>query len=237
VEKLVDKVDKPNRPGDFRRRSAATGVSRQHALHTLLLLELSYPEATCALQHASPWQLLVATILSAQCTDLRVNQVTPALFARFPDPPSLADAPADEVEALIRPTGFFRNKTASLLGCARTVVERHQGQVPQTLAELVALPGVGRKTANVVLGNAFAVPGMVVDTHVGRVARRLGWARASQPEGVERELWALLPRARWTRTSHVLIWHGRRCCRAQTAHCSACPVQARCPRVGVTRAR
>ena len=131
----------------------------------------------------SPWQLLVATILSAQCTDLRVNQVTPALFARFPDPASLAGASAVEVESLIRSTGFFRNKAANLLGCAQAVVARHQGVVPQNMAELVALPGVGRKTANVLLGNAFGVPGMVVDTHVGRVARRLGWAGPASRRG------------------------------------------------------
>ena len=206
-------------------------------LHTLLLLEEQYPAAHCALQHRSPWELLVATILSAQCTDLRVNLVTPALFAAFPDPADLAAAAPAEVEELIRSTGFFRNKAANLIGCARAVAERHGGAVPGTLAELVTLPGVGRKTANVILGNAFGVPGMVVDTHVGRVARRLGWAQAGQPEGVERELCALLPAKKWTQTSHVLIWHGRACCRAQTAHCSSCPVGERCPRVGVQRAR
>lgn len=206
-------------------------------MQTLVLLEQAYPEACCALHHASPWQLLVATILSAQCTDARVNQVTPVLFARFPDPASLAAAPLATVEALIRPTGFFRNKAASLVGCARMVVERHQGSVPRSMAQLVALPGVGRKTANVLLGNAFDLPGMVVDTHVGRVARRLGWAAAAGAEGVERELCALLPVSRWTQTSHVLIWHGRRCCRAQTAHCSACVVRERCRRVGVLRSR
>lgn len=233
----MNKVDNSCRSDVLRRRSATNGVSRRHALHTLILLEQRYPEATCALHHATPWQLLVATILSAQCTDTRVNLVTPALFARFPDPPSLAVAPSNEVEALIRSTGFFRNKAASLIGCARAVVERHGGTVPQTMAALVALPGVGRKTANVILGNAFAIPGMVVDTHVGRVARRLGWAKSDQAEGVEKELCTLLPRERWTQTSHVLIWHGRRCCRAQIAHCSVCPVQERCPRVGVARAK
>jgi endonuclease-3 len=179
----------------------------------------------------------VATILSAQCTDARVNQVTPALFARFPDPASLAAAPLATVEELIRSTGFFRNKAASLIGCARMVVERHQGSVPHSMAQLVALPGVGRKTANVLLGNAFDIAGMVVDTHVGRVARRLGWAAATGAEGVERELCALLPASRWTQTSHILIWHGRRCCRAQTAHCSACVVRERCRRVGVVKSR
>jgi endonuclease-3 len=237
VEKLVDNVDKSQKTEGSGHRSAAPNVTRRHALLTLTQLEQAYPAATCALHHASAWQLLVATILSAQCTDQRVNQVTPALFARFPDPVRLAGAPADEVEGLIHSTGFFRNKAASLIGCARTVTELHRGQVPQTMAELVALPGVGRKTANVLLGNAFDVPGMVVDTHVGRVARRLGWAQAGQPEGAERELCRLLPAARWTGTSHVLIWHGRACCRAQTAYCSICPVRARCRRVGVVRSR
>lgn len=212
-----------------------TRISKRHALQTLVLLELAYPEATCALNHASPWQLLVATILSAQCTDVRVNLVTPRLFARFPQPADLAVAPVAAVEELIRSTGFFRNKATNLVGCAKAVVARHQGLVPQTLAELVKLPGVGRKTANVILGNAFATPGMVVDTHVGRVTHRLGWARGNSPEKVEQELCTLLPRGRWTQTSHVLIWHGRQCCRAQTAHCSVCPVKERCPRVGVRR--
>jgi endonuclease-3 len=206
-------------------------------MQTLARLEQAYPEACCALHHTSPWQLLVATILSAQCTDARVNQVTPALFARFPDPASLAAAPLATVEELIRSTGFFRNKAASLVGCARMVVERHQGSVPRSMAQLVALPGVGRKTANVLLGNAFDIAGMVVDTHVGRVARRLGWAAATGAEGVERELCALLPASCWTQTSHILIWHGRRCCRAQTAHCSACVVRERCRRVGVVKSR
>lgn len=237
MEKPVDNVDKPQKTRDSGCPSLSPALTSRNALLTLTQLEQAYPAATCALCHASPWQLLVATILSAQCTDQRVNQVTPALFARFPDPASLAGAMAAEVEGLIRSTGFFRNKTASLIGCARAVTDCHRGLVPQTMAELVALPGVGRKTANVLLGNAFGVPGMVVDTHVGRVARRLGWARAGQPVGVERELCRLLPPARWTGTSHVLIWHGRACCRALTAHCSICPVRERCPRVGVVRSR
>lgn len=211
--------------------------SLPYVRQTLERLFRHYPDAHCALRHQSPFELLVATILSAQCTDLRVNLVTPALFARFADPQALAVAAPAEVERLIRSTGFFRNKAANLIGCARALVAQHHGRVPQTLAELVALPGVGRKTANVILGNAFGVPGMVVDTHVGRVARRLGWVQARQPEGVERELCALLPKERWTLTSHVLIWHGRACCRAQTALCSGCPVQDFCPKVGVTRSR
>ncbi len=224
----MDNVDKAPSRG---------GITRRHALLTLQRLEASYPGAHCALHHDSPWQLLVATILSAQCTDQRVNLVTPKLFARFPDPASLAVADQCEVEALIRSTGFFRNKAANLVGCAAAVSARHGGQVPPRLEALVALPGVGRKTANVILGNAFSIPGMVVDTHVGRIARRLGWAKGQMAEQVERELCALLPRQRWTQTSHVLIWHGRQCCRAQTASCSKCPVAERCPRVGVGRTR
>jgi endonuclease-3 len=235
VDKSVNNVDNPRNPQASTPSRKAHVISRRHALVTLTRLEEAYPDATCALHYSSPWQLLVATILSAQCTDVRVNLVTPALFARFPEPDHLAAALPADVEELIRSTGFFRNKAANLVNCARAVVERHQGQVPRTLAELIALPGVGRKTANVILGNAFAVPGMVVDTHVGRVARRLGWTRSEQPEKVERELCALLPKAKWTQTSHVLIWHGRACCRAQTAFCSGCPVGDRCPRLGVKR--
>lgn len=237
MEKPVDKVDKPPHARLLPGQAEEHGVPPRHALRTLRLLEQAYPEAACALHHTSPWQLLVATMLSAQCTDQRVNLVTPALFARFPDPAALAAAPPAVVEALIRSTGFFRNKAANLVACARALVVHHGGEVPRVMNDLIALPGVGRKTANVILGNAFAVPGMVVDTHVGRVARRLGWAQCQQPERVERELCTLLPRGRWTQTSHVLIWHGRRCCRAQTAHCSICPVQNRCPRVGVKRAK
>lgn len=212
-------------------------ITPAHAQRTLDCLEKTYPEAHCALVHGNPWQLLVATILSAQCTDVRVNQVTPKLFARFPDAAALADADPAELEALIRATGFFRNKAKNLLGCAAALVREHDGQVPREMRSLVALPGVGRKTANVVLGNAFGVPGMVVDTHVGRIARRLGWVTARTPEGIEEQLCRLLPAERWTQAAHVLIFHGRQCCRAQTAWCSACPVVDRCPQVGVKRQR
>lgn len=237
MEKSVDNVENLQRIQALHPRPGVRPLSRRHALQTLERLEQAYPDATCALQHSSPWQLLVATVLSAQCTDQRVNLVTPELFARFPGPDALARATAEEVERLIRSTGFFRNKAANLIACAGALVAGHQGQVPRTLEALTALPGIGRKTANVILGNAFGIPGMVVDTHVGRVSRRLGWARSNQPAGVEKELCALLPRQRWVRTSHVLIWHGRRCCRAQTAQCSACPVVDRCPRLGVRKAR
>jgi endonuclease-3 len=210
-------------------------ITPAHALATLDCLEATYPEAHCALVHHDPWQLLVATILSAQCTDARVNQVTPRLFASFPGPSAMAAAEPADLENLIRSTGFFRNKARNLVACARELMAGHDGQVPSRMAALVALPGVGRKTANVILGNAFGVPGMVVDTHVGRIARRLGWADAATAEGVEEQLCRLLPDQRWTQASHVLIFHGRRCCRAQTAWCSACPVVDRCPQIGVSR--
>jgi endonuclease-3 len=206
---------------------------RANALKTLDFLESLYPEAECALMHRNPYELLVATILSAQCTDVRVNEVTSALFSRYPDPQRLARADIDELEALIKSTGFFRNKARNLIGCAAAIVEGHNGKVPRDLASLVALPGVGRKTANVVLGNAFDIPGMVVDTHVKRLAYRLGWSRNNDPEKVERDLMKLLPDGRWTQTSHTLIHHGRALCKAPTPHCSACPLQDNCPRNGV----
>jgi endonuclease-3 len=237
VENPVDNVDNPPKKRASCRQTGLSGILPRHALRTLTLLEEAYPEAHCALRHDSPWQLLVATILSAQCTDTRVNLVTPGLFVRFPDPAALALATPAELEELIRSTGFYRNKAASLIGCAKGIVTHHGGIVPRTMTDLVKLPGIGRKTANVILGNAFGQAGLVVDTHVGRVARRLGWATANQPERVERELCMLLPRGRWTQASHVLIWHGRRCCRAQVAHCSACPVQERCLKAGVNRER
>lgn len=208
-------------------------VTQAHAIATLDRLEASYPEAHCALAYSSPWQLLVATILSAQCTDVRVNQVTPNLFRRFPLPVDMAAADLAEIEDLIRSTGFFRNKAKNLVGCASALVNSHDGIVPQDMASLVALPGVGRKTANVILGNAFAIPGMVVDTHVGRISRRLGWTRSKDAVRIEKDLCKLLPAERWTQAAHVLIFHGRQCCRAQTAWCSQCPVVDRCPQMGV----
>ncbi len=212
-----------------------TPVSAAAALETLDLLEATYPDAHCALVHDNPWQLLVATILSAQCTDIRVNQVTPKLFRCYPDAHSMAAADQTELEELVRPTGFYRNKAKNLIGCAMALVCCHAGEVPKNISALVSLPGVGRKTANVILGNAFDLPGMVVDTHVGRIARRLGWTRAKDAVKIERDLCALLPAERWTQAAHVLIFHGRQCCRAQTAWCSKCPVVARCPQVGVGR--
>lgn len=193
-------------------------------------LKRAYPDAHCELDHSGPYQLLVATILSAQCTDKRVNLVTPALFARYPDAESLAMADPREVEELIKPTGFFRNKARSLLGMAGGLLDRFGGSVPATMSDLVTLPGVGRKTANVVLGTAFDRPeGVVVDTHVGRVSRRLGLTRHSDPVKVEAVLMKLFPRKNWTLLSHLLIFHGRRVCVARRPRCAVCVLNDLCP--------
>src|SRR5262249_53583259 len=191
-----------------------------------------YPDAHCELDFSSPLELLVATILSAQCTDKRVNQVTPVLFARYRTAADYASAEREDIEKIIVSTGFFRAKTTSLIGLGQALCERFGGQVPSTLADLVTLPGVGRKTANVVLGNAFAVPGITVDTHFGRLARRFGWTTSMDPEQVEREVGALFPKREWTMLSHRLIWHGRRVCHSRRPACGACSLAALCPAYG-----
>lgn len=193
-------------------------------------LQREYPDAHCELDHQNAYQLLAATILSAQCTDKRVNMVTPTLFSHYPTPAALADAKADELQTIIRPTGFFRNKTKSLLGMAAALVDRFGGRVPRRMEELVTIPGVGRKTANVVLGDAFHSPeGVVVDTHVGRVSRRLGLTRETDPVKVEHELMGEFPREDWTALSHLLIFHGRRVCVARRPRCAACVLSDICP--------
>jgi len=192
-------------------------------------LREAYPDARCALDHKDPFQLVVATVLSAQCTDARVNLTTPALFARFPDAASLAEARQDEVEALIQSTGFFRNKARNLLGLAQALMARHDGVVPSDPAALGALPGVGQKTANVVLANAFGVPALAVDTHIFRVARRLGLSKATTPEKVEADLCGAFPEEDWIELHHQLIFHGRRVCDARRPDCGACPLLALCP--------
>ncbi|MGB7982456.1 MAG: endonuclease III [Candidatus Nanopelagicales bacterium] len=197
------------------------------------ILADAYPQAHCELDFESPLQLLVATILSAQCTDARVNLVTPALFAAYPSAADLAGAERADLEAMIVSTGFFRAKAASLQGMAARLVEAYDGQVPDRLEELVTLPGVGRKTANVVLGNSFGVPGITVDTHFGRLARRFGWTTAQEPEKVEAQVGSLFPRSQWTMLSHRLIWHGRRVCHSRTPACGACPVDRLCPSFGL----
>lgn len=197
------------------------------------ILAETYPDAHCELDFQTPLQLLVATILSAQCTDARVNMVTPQVFAAYPSAAHLAAADREELEQLIVSTGFFRAKSASLQGMAGRLVEAYGGEVPGRLKDLVTLPGVGRKTANVVLGNAFGVPGITVDTHFGRLSRRFGWTTAEDPEKVEAEVGALFPKSEWTALSHRLIWHGRRVCHSRTPACGACPLAALCPSYGI----
>ena len=204
----------------------------RRARRMVRVLETTYPDARCELDFRNPFELLVATVLSAQTTDRRVNAVTPALFARYPDAAMLAQAERDELELLIGPTGFFRAKASSLLGLSQALCERYGGEVPDTLDDLVTLPGVGRKTANVVLGDAFGVPGITVDTHVARLSRRFGWTDDTEPERIESALAALFPRAQWTRLSHLVIWHGRRCCHAKKPACGACPLARSCPAYG-----
>jgi endonuclease-3 len=202
---------------------------RARARKILQALERAYPDARIALNFRSPFELLVATILSAQCTDERVNMVTPELFRAYPDARELARARPERLEEQIRSTGFFRAKTRSLLGMARAVVERHGGEVPSARGALTALPGVGLKTANVVIGNAFGGDALAVDTHVSRVSQRLGLARSDDPDAIHDQLVALLPRGRLTSATHLLIVHGRRTCVARKPLCPACPVRTLCP--------
>jgi endonuclease-3 len=211
-----------------------TGPDPVRVQALLAALRAAYPDARCALEHQTPLQLLIATILSAQCTDERVNMVTPALFARYRDAAAFAGADRAELEAMIRPTGFFRNKAKAIQACCRDIVERHGGEVPRSLEALTLLHGVGRKTANVVLGNAFGIPGLVVDTHVTRLANRLGLVREHDAVRIEFALQPIVPEQDWTMFSHWLILHGRRVCHARKPRCSTCPVAAHCPRVGVT---
>ena len=192
-------------------------------------LDEAYPEVECALKHSSPWELLVATILSAQCTDVRVNMVTPELFRRFPTPQAMTKATLPELEDLIRTTGFFRNKAKSIQGAARKIIADFNGQVPQTLAELITIPGAARKTANVVLGVCFSkAEGVVVDTHVLRISRRLGLAKSETPEKVEQELMQIIPRDRWIAFSHQIIHHGRQVCDARKPQCDRCNLEQLC---------
>ena len=196
------------------------------------VLAETYPDARCELDFADPFQLLVVTVLSAQTTDKRVNTASPALFAAYPDAKAMAAADRAHLEQLVGPLGFFRAKTESLLKLSAALVERHGGEVPPRLTDLVGLPGVGRKTANVVLGNAFGIPGITVDTHFGRLARRFGWTEETDPVKVEHEIGALFPKKDWTLLSHHLIWHGRRRCHARNPACGACPVARLCPSYG-----
>ena len=214
------------------RESAAARAERAEEI--CRRLAATYPDATCSLDFRSPFELVVATILSAQCTDRRVNMVTGDLFARWPNAARMATATQAAVEEVIRTTGFFRAKAKSLLGCARALVDRHGGEVPHTIEELVRLPGVGRKTANVVLGTAFGIAsGVVVDTHVGRISRRLGLTRAADAVRAERDLVRVVPRENWIQFSHWLIEHGRGVCSARRPICDDCSLLDLCPRVSV----
>lgn len=207
---------------------------RKRAQIILETLRELYPDAHCSLDYASPYQLLVATVLSAQCTDERVNQVTPAFFARFPTPEALASAQQEEVEQLIRSTGFYRNKARNLIAAAQKIVQKFGGEIPAAMENLVTIPGVARKTANVVLSNAFGVhEGIAVDTHVGRLAARLGLTEASDPVKIEQDLTALFPREAWGFINHAMIAHGRTICVARKPRCQECRLAQWCPRVGV----
>jgi endonuclease III len=214
------------------RESKAAKAARARII--LGRLKREYPDARCALHHGDAYQLLVATILSAQCTDARVNMVTPAFFARYPSPDALARADRSEVEEIIRSTGFFRNKTRSLIGMAQALVADHRGEVPRTMEQLRVLPGVGRKTANVVLGNAFGInEGVTVDTHVTRLSRLLGLTRHDDPVKIEQDLMPLFPREEWALLSHLLIFHGRQVCIARRPRCPECVLADLCPSAAV----
>jgi endonuclease-3 len=195
----------------------------------LNILRETYPDVECALVHTSPWQLLVATILSAQCTDARVNMVTPRLFATYPTPEAMAKAPIEAIEDIIRTTGFYHNKAKSIQGAGRVISQQFHDKVPQTMAELLTVPGAARKTANVVLGVAYGkAEGVVVDTHVFRLARRLGLTRSDTPQAVEQDLMKVIPKDRWIQFSHELIHHGRQICEARKPKCAACPLEQLC---------
>jgi len=213
---------------------AASQETKRQAGKVVGQLRRRYPDATCSLDFRNPLELLVATILSAQCTDERVNLVTKHLFKKYTTAADYARAPRKQLEGDIQSTGFFRNKAKSIQGCCRTLAEEHHGQVPQDLDVLVALPGIGRKTANVVLGTAYGIPsGIVVDTHVGRVSRRLGLTPQKDPVKIERELMEMIPQKDWVAFSHRMIQHGRRVCRARKPACDDCPFRSYCPRIGV----
>jgi len=235
--KKTGKATRANRPAKkspLAKASSGHGVAKLETKparveEILKVLRDTYPNAECALVHANPWQLLVATILSAQCTDARVNLVTPRLFQTYPTPAEMAQAPIEAIESLIRTTGFYHNKAKSIQGAGRVVTEQFGGHVPQTMAELLTVPGAARKTASVVLGVAYGkAEGIVVDTHVFRLARRLGLSRAETPQKVEQDLIKIIPRDRWIQLSHELIHHGRAICDARKPKCAACPLETLC---------
>jgi endonuclease III len=218
-------------PARARKSETRLGLVRRARQINRILAE-TYPDAHCELDFRNPFQLLIATVLSAQTTDVRVNLTTPELFAKYPTPEDLAAADPEHLEAILKPTGFFRAKTKSVLGLSAAIRDSFGGEVPRRLDDLVTLPGVGRKTANVVLGNAFGIPGITVDTHFARLSRRFGWTSQDDPVKIEQEVGGLFPKPEWTMLSHRLIWHGRRVCHARKPACGACPVAALCPSYG-----
>jgi endonuclease-3 len=223
----------PSKAGKIRAGAKAPAAARgaalaQRARRIVRLLTAHYPDAHCMLDHEDPFQLLVATILAAQCTDERVNTVTPALFERFPAPAAMARADIEELETLVRSTGFFHNKAKSILGASENLARDFPDRFPDTMEELLTLPGVGRKTANVILGTCFDQPAIIVDTHVRRVSQRLGLAASDDPDETEKELQALVPRKEWTAFSHAMTFHGRRCCSARKPDHGGCPVRDLC---------
>lgn len=226
-------LDDPDPKSFFmKKQSLQTLILR--AARIVRLLKKLYPDAHCALHYHNPLQLLIATILSAQCTDVRVNMVTPALFARYPNAAAFAAAQHAELEQFIKSTGFFRNKARNIIACCKRLMADHDGQVPATLDELVQLPGIGRKTANVILGNAFAVPGITVDTHVTRLSNRMGLTKETNPEKIEQDLMKLIPKKAWTMFSHRMIFHGRQVCQARKPNCTGCLLYQACPKIGVS---
>ncbi|MDX2051270.1 MAG: endonuclease III [Polyangiaceae bacterium] len=220
----------PKAPKPAKALKPAKPTAKANNARTFAKLCAAHPDAHCELHHQSPFELLVATVLSAQSTDVAVNLVTPELFRRFGTPAKLGSAEPSEIEQLLSRLGMFRQKAKNIIGLSRQLVESHKGAVPRTLAELILLPGVGRKTANVVLGVAFGTPeGVVVDTHVQRISQRLGWTEESTPEKIELDLMRMFPKSDWDRLSHTLIFHGRRICAARKPACAACPVNGECP--------
>jgi len=227
--KRLAKKTKPGKPAAKKSPGAGAGTDPKRVTAILAKLDETYPNATCELNHHNAFELLIATILSAQCTDVRVNQVTETLFKKYPSTEAFAYATPSELEKEIRPTGFFRNKTKSVMGASKAVIDQFAGQVPRTMEEMLTLPGVARKTANVVLGTAYGIAsGVVVDTHVQRLSSRLDLTRNEDPKKIEQDLMAIIPQNKWIQFSHQLIWHGRRVCFARKPNCAACNLESLC---------
>jgi endonuclease-3 len=223
------KAQKPVRKAKAAKAGRAAGTDPKRVAAILAGLDKAYPDATCELKHENPFQLLVSTILSAQCTDVRVNQVAETLYKKYPDPKAFAYATPSELEQEIRPTGFFRNKTKSVMGASKAILEKFDGEVPRTMDEILTLPGVARKTGNVVLGTAYGITsGIVVDTHVLRLSSRLDLTRNEDPKKVEQDLMEIIPREKWIQFSHQIIWHGRRVCHARKPKCAECNLESLC---------